>query len=210
VDEYIDISVPLMSGIPVWPGSPGVELRRHLAIARGDVANASELRTDVHCGTHVDAPLHFVASGDDLEATGLDPFVGDAVVIDVGDARRIEPGDLDAADVPEGTQRLLLKTVSSGGWVDRAFEEDFPALTLAAAEWVVARGVRLVGIDYLSIQRFEDGPETHQALLRNGVCILEGIDLAGVDPGNYELICLPLRLADAEAAPARAILRRTT
>lgn len=210
MSELIDVSVRVRRDMPCWPTSPGVGIARHLSISAGDDANASELRMDVHCGTHVDAPLHFVDGAADLEATGLDPFVGPAFVADIGDARCIGPEHLDAAGIPDGTERLLLRTLSSGGWDERPFDPDFPALTVEGAGWVVARGLRLIGIDYLSIQRYDDGPETHQVLLGNGVCIVEGLDLAGIDPGPYDILCLPVRLGDgAEAAPARVLLRRT-
>lgn len=208
MNTLIDISVPLAEGIPTWPGSPGFGVRRHLAIAEGDVANASELHMDVHCGTHVDAPLHFAEGGIDLEGVGLDPFVGDAVVVDLAEHRRIGAAQLDALDVPLGTRRLLLKTPNSGGWHRRRFAPDFSALTLDGAEWAVDHGLHLIGIDYLSIQRYEDGPETHRTLLGGGICILEGLELADVAPGMYELWCLPVRMAGIEAAPARAVLRR--
>jgi arylformamidase len=208
-ERLLDVSVPLRDGMPCWPTSPGVSLRRHLAIADGDDANASELRTDLHCGTHVDAPLHFVDGGADLEATGLAPFVGPAYVAHVSEARRIGAADLDAAGVPADVERLLLRTANSGGWAERPFDPDFVALSLDGARWIAERGMRLVGIDYLSIQRFEDGPETHRELLGNGVCILEGLELDEAPQGPYELICLPIRLAGAEAAPARVLLRST-
>lgn len=208
MSTLIDISVPLSRDIPTWPDSPGFGMRRHLAIGAGDAANASEISMDVHCGTHVDAPLHFAEGGTDLEGVGLGPFVGDAVVADIGGHRRIGAAQLDTLALPSGTRRLLLKTPNSGGWHRRRFEPDFAALTLDGAEWAVARGLDLIGIDYLSIQRYEDGPETHRVLLGGGVCILEGLELAGVAPGRYELWCLPLRMEDAEAGPARAVLRR--
>ena len=207
MSDVIDISIVVSESTPVWPGSPGAVLRRHMSIDDGADANASELRMDVHCGTHVDAPLHFIRDGGDLEAVGLDPFVGSAYVAHV-EWVRIGAAELEASGIPAGTERLLLRTASSGGWGSRPFDPDFPALTIDGARWVVARGIKLVGIDCVSIQRFEDGPETHQVLLGNGVCILEGIELLDVSAGPYDLTCLPLRLA-AEAAPARAILRRT-
>lgn len=208
---YYDISVPLRPGMPIWPGNPPIETTRHLSIERGDVANATVLRTDVHCGTHVDAPEHFVAGGARIDEIDLDPLLGPAVVVDAGDADRVDAGLLDAAPIPHGTTRLLIRTSDSGGWASEpAFREDFVALTADASQWVVDRGIRLIGIDYLSVQRFEDGPATHQILLRAGVLILEGIDLGAVAPGPYELICLPVKLAGGEAAPARAILRDLT
>lgn len=208
MNNLIDISVPLSEGMSTWPNSPGFAMRRHLAITAGDVANASELCMDSHCGTHIDTPLHFSENGVDLEGVGLDPFIGDAFVADLGEHRRIGAAQLDDIDLPVGARRVLLKTSNSGNWHGREFDPDFSALTLDGAQWIVARGLDLIGIDYLSIQRYEDGPETHQVLLGAGICILEGLELAEVPPGKYELWCLPIRVASAEAAPARAVLRR--
>jgi arylformamidase len=163
---------------------------------------------DVHTGTHVDAPLHVLDGGASVEDVGLSPFIGPVYVADIQDTERVHRRALDAAQVPLGTTRLLLRTLNSTdpAYIEGPFRDDFAALTLDAAEWVVERGLRLVGIDYLSIQRFEDSLDTHRVLLRAGVCILEGLDMRNVAAGMYTLLCLPLRLAHAEAAPARAIL----
>jgi arylformamidase len=205
--ELIDISVALSAQMPTWPGAPGFEISRHSEIARGDDANASLLRMDVHSGTHIDAPLHFVDDGATTEQIPFETLVGAAYVADIAGERRIGEAALEAAAIPAGTQRLLLRTRDTSGWDNPTFDEDAPALSQEGAEWVVARGIRLIGIDYLSIQRFEDDPTTHRILLDAGVVILEGLDLAKVAPGMYDLTCLPVRLAGAEAAPARAVLR---
>jgi arylformamidase len=205
---FIDISWPLGPDTPIWPGSPGIETTPHLAIARGDVANATRLTMDVHTGTHVDAPRHFVPGGAFLEELGLEPFIGDAYVARIGDAQEIDRDLLEAAAIPASTRRLLLLTNNSrdGSAAATPFRKDYAALTPSGAEWVVERGLALIGIDYLSIQRYDDPPDAHEILLRAGVAILEGLDLSGVEEGPYTLICLPLRLQASEAAPARAIL----
>ena len=205
----LDISVPLAASTPSWPGSPGFSSRLHSAMADGEPADASTIVADVHCGTHVDAPAHFIAGGRTVSELDLDVLVGAAHVASVGSARRIGAAELEAAAIPPGTERLLLRSVNSGGWSGRPFDPDFAALTADGARWVVERGIRLIGVDYLSVQRFEDGPETHRALLGAGVVILEGLELDGVAAGAYELLCLPLRLDAAEAAPARALLRES-
>jgi arylformamidase len=130
-------------------------------------------------------------------------------VVHLPDADAITADVLDALALPAETRRVLFRTRNSALWAqeDRGFYEDFVALTADAAEWVVARGIQLIGVDYLSVQRYADGPETHQILLGAGVVLVEGLDLSGVAAGDYELICLPLKLVDAEGAPARAILR---
>src|SRR3954451_15543207 len=206
----LDISMPLDGTTPTWPGSPGLATSAHMSIDAGDVANASLLTMDVHCGTHVDAPRHFVADGANLEAVGLDAFVGPAHVADATGVSALGAGALEALDVPPGTSRLLLKTDNSLDVELRTapFRSDYVALTPDGAQWIVDRGIRLIGIDYLSIQRFHDPPDAHQILLGAPVVILEGLDLREAQPGPWTLMCLPLRLAgiDAEAAPARAVL----
>ena len=205
--ELLDISMPVRPGMVAWPGSPGVVAEEHLALARGDVANATRLSLDVHCGTHVDAPLHVLAGAPAMDSLDLGRLCGPAAVVELGDVRRISAEHLERA-VPAGTSRLLLKTINSRGGVSAdAFDEDFAALTADAAQWIVERGIDLVGIDYLSIQRFEDDPTTHEILLGAPVIILEGLVLSHVAPGPYELYCLPIAIPDLEAAPARAVLR---
>jgi arylformamidase len=205
VPEPIDISVRLHEGMPIWPGSDGFAIRRALAIANGDVANVSTVEMDVHCGTHVEAPLHFVADGSALETFPLETFVGAAHVLHLPDVDEIGPRELEA--VPPGTTRLLLRTRNSGAWARQsAFDTDYVALTPAGAAWMADRQLRLVGTDHLSIQRWGDDGETHRILMRAGVAILEGLDLGAVAAGDYRLTCLPLRLDGAEASPVRAIL----
>ena len=203
-----DISVSLDENLPTWPGSPGVLIKLRMAIAQGDDANVTQLSIDVHSGTHVDAPRHFIDHGATVEEIGLDPFVGPAVVLDTGSAKEITASVLDAAGMPDETERLLLRTANSSrsDMYQTPFDEDYAALTLDGAEWLATKRLRLVGIDYLSIQRFSESPDVHRALLDAGIPILEGLRLAEVTPGAYELICLPMRLANVEGAPARAIL----
>jgi arylformamidase len=207
---YLDISLTISADLPHWPGSPLIELTRRRDMAQGDPVNDSVLTCGVHTGTHVDAPLHFLANGADVTDLSLEALIGPAIVATLPDVEAITAHDLEALNLPADTQRLLLRTRNSEGWQrgDCTFRPDFVALTTDAAHWVVARGIRLIGIDYLSIQRFRDNPETHIALLQAGVVIVEGLNLAGIEPGDYELICLPLKLANAEGAPARAVLRR--
>jgi arylformamidase len=208
--SWIDISVPLRAGMPAWPGSVGLRLSRTLDLGSGDPVNNSRLECDVHVGTHVDAPLHHFEAGDDVASLNLDDLIGLARVVELLDVDSVQRSDLEALRLPTSTARLLLKTRNSALWsdVDAHFCESYVALTLDAARWVVERGIRLVGIDYLSVQRFGDGPETHQVLLSAGVIVLEGVDLSQVAPGDYELVCLPLRLTGGDGAPARAALRR--
>ena len=124
--------------------------------------------------------------------------------------KTITPKELVSINLPQDTERLLLRTRNSGFWKANVtdFRKDYTALTAEAAQWIVDRGLKLIGIDYLSIQRFGDKPATHKILLRGNVTILEGLNLTGILPGNYELLCLPIRLTGTEGAPARAVLRK--
>jgi len=188
----------------VYRGNPGVRLERHESIADGAQANVSKLELGVHSGTHVDGALHFIDGAPGTEALALDVLVGEAIVVD---ATGVE-GDLNAAalaslDLPP-SERLLLKTSNSALWERLEFTPDFIRLTGSGARYVIDRGVRLIGIDYLSI----GDADAHRELLGAGVVALEGLDFRGVEPGSYELVCLPIRLEGSDGAPARAILLR--
>jgi len=203
--EPIDISVRLQEGMPTWPGSAGFRISRTQSTTDGDEANVSKIEMDVHCGTHVEGPLHFIDGGAALDTLPLAFFVGRAHVTHLPNAEAIGPDEL--SSVPPGVKRLLLRTRNSDAWSQQtAFSRDYVALTAAGAEWIANHGIRLIGVDYLSVQRWGDDPETHRILMRAGVAILEGINLSAVAPGEYHLTCLPLALADAEASPVRAIL----
>jgi len=206
--RWHDISVALDGDLPTWPGSPGVLTKLRMSIALGEDANVTQLSIDVHSGTHVDAPRHSIDRGETVEEVGLDPFIGPAVVLDTGPVKEITAAVLDAAMIPDDTERLLLRTANSSrpDMYQTPFDEDYAALTLDGAEWLAAKHLRLVGIDYLSIQRYSEPPDVHRALLGAGMPILEGLCLAEVAPGPYELVCLPMRLVNVEGAPARAIL----
>ena len=178
----------------VYPGDPEVRLERVSSIAEGDVANISRLDLGVHSGTHVDAPLHFVDGGASVETLPLDVLVGPCSVVE----------GLEEAAVPAGVERVLFKTPNGRLWERDEFSEDFVKLDGEAARVLVERGVRLVGIDYLSI----GDEEAHRILLGAGVVAVEGLDLREVEPGEYRLVCAPLKLEGAEGAPARVLLLR--
>ncbi len=208
-----DISVPISPGeTPVFPGDPGIEVASFLAIARGDAANVTALSFGAHTGTHVDAPAHFIEGAHGLPYLPLEAFAGEARVVEIDTgARAVEERHV-TDDAIKGATRVLFKTRNSSFWEDPRgrFREDFTYITPEAALSLVSRGVRLVGFDYLSVEKFgSEGFETHMALLSNGVVIVEGLDLRAVEPGLYELICLPLKIAagSGDGAPARAILR---
>jgi len=205
---WIDVSLPVRTGMVVYEGDPVVRIERVADIGRGDLANLSRMELGTHTGTHVDAPSHFIADGAGVDALPLDVLVGPAVVADASSV----PGDIDAAvlaaiGVPPGTKRLLLKTRNADLWDLGRFTRDYAGVAADAAAELVARGVRLVGIDYLSIAPSGDPAPTHRTLLEAGVVVVEGLDLRPVAPGRYELACLPLRIEGADGAPARALLR---
>lgn len=207
--EYRDISVVVQPGLTVWPGDPPLSLTPLSSLESGDECALTELRACVHLGTHVDAPAHYLPGGATVPDLPLDALIGPAWVADAGDAPAISAEVLAQLAVPEGVARVLLKTANGRRephWT-HAFREDFVAVTRDAAAALVARGVRLVGIDGPSVAPFDDLVEPHRVLLAAGVVIVEGLDLAGVEAGWWELLCLPLRLA-AEGAMARAVLRR--
>jgi len=202
-----DISLPIEAGLPTWPTSEGFRTRQAMAIRDGDSANVTVVEMDVHTGTHVESGLHFLADGAPIESIGLDAFVGPADVVEIdGDA--VNAASLEAAGVPVDCRRLLVKTANSARWAAGwgEFDPVYVSLTPDAATWAAERGLALVGIDHLSIQLYEDDGETHRILMRAGIAILEGLNLAGIAPGRYTLVAAPIRLVGVEAAPARALL----
>jgi len=207
--RIVDISVPLRANTPTWPGSPKILLHWTKRLDAGDECNNTRLECDTHVGTHVDAPLHFLAEGTSVDKLSLEMLVGPAAVAYLPKVSAVTASELDKLALPSGTERLLLRTHNSEFWAAgiSEFRKDYVSLTPDAAQWIVKQGIQLVGVDYLSVGSYEDGVTTHRILLEAGVIIVEGLNLAEVQPGNYELICLPICLAGAEAAPARAVLR---
>jgi arylformamidase len=207
--NVIDVSVPLSPGLPVWPGDPSIVLERVNSIAEGSESNDSQLACSVHTGTHVDAPKHFVDDGNTIELLPMNLMVGPAQLVKAPPVDVITTDVLEGLAIPAGTIRLLIKTRNSNLWdqPNHLFNTEYVALSSEAAEWVVNRGIRLIGIDYLSVQLYSDkDPRTHQVLLEAGVIIVEGLDLRKPDPGRYQLICLPLKLVGSDGAPARVVL----
>lgn len=187
---WIDITVPLAAGITQWPGDPLFSSTKVASIENGDEANVTAVSMCAHTGTHIDAPLHYFREGVAVDALALDVLIGPAVVTTL-DEMRI--GD-----------RMLFRTRNSlRQWWREPFREDYDCLSVEQARSLVAAGVRLVGIDYLSI----NGTQTHRVLLDAGIVILEGLDLSKTKSGDYDLVCLPLKLQGADGAPARAVIR---
>ncbi len=204
-----DISVPVSDSLLIWPGDPAVQVTRISRLEEGDTSTVSQLRMTTHSGTHIDAPAHFLPDAPGLEDISLHVLVGPAMVVDAGEAGALSEETLAAASIPQDTDRLLFRTRNSERWSGAGGEEFFPdyvGVTEDGAQWLVSRGVRLIGVDYLSVAAYRENTATHRILLEAGVVLLETISLRHISPGKYHLVCLPLKLVGSEAAPARAIL----
>ena len=209
IHDWIDISVQLHTGMVHWPDNPPVRIEYMLHMSRGDICNVSTLSMGSHTGTHMDAPFHFLPQGKGLHEMPFHAAIGRARVIEIRDPESIKPGELRPHNIRQG-ERLLFKTKNSTHcWKTDTFVEDFVYISQEAARYLASVGVQTVGIDYLSVGGYtKDGVETHRALLEADIWIIEGLDLSQVEPGMYELICLPLRIDGSDGAPARAILRK--
>jgi arylformamidase len=208
VPRFLDVSVPLAPGIPTYPGNPEFELQPIKRIAQGDSSNVSRMILGTHSGTHVDAPLHFFQDAAGADTLSLELLMGRARVIDMPRRGGITAEDLAAAGLREDL-RVLFKTPNSALWNGGGFKQDYTYLTESAARYLVEQGVKVVGVDYLSVEEFKKpGAPAHRALLSQGVVIIEGLNLSDAEPGMYELYCLPLRVAGADGAPARVVLKR--
>jgi arylformamidase len=204
-----DITVPIHATMPVYEGDPGVKIEAWSAFAKGDSSNVSTLNFGAHTGTHVDAPAHFIEGARRIDALPLEVLIGPARVVRVADnLNEITPEFLERCDL-SGIERLIFHTRNSAFW-NEGFRRDFTHLLPEAAQHLVDRGMKLVGTDYLSIEKFHSARhQTHLTLLANNIVIVEGLNLSDVPDGDYELICLPLKIADGsgDGAPARAVLR---
>ncbi len=207
--KIYDITLPISPLMPVWPNDPPVVLEQVSSMDSGAHDNVSRLDCSVHTGTHVDAPHHFLNDHRTVEGLSLDVLIGPVQIIQIPeDVDMITADILENAVVPSGTVRLLLKTRNSRLWErgEKGFVKDFVGISENGADWLVRTGIKLVGIDYLSIAPYKQSLPTHQVLLKPGIIILEGVDLSAVSPGIYTLYCLPLKLAGSDGAPARVIL----
>lgn len=201
-----DVSLPIRSGMVVWPGDAEVVVETVQSQADGSRANVSAARLGLHTGTHVDAPCHFIAGAAGVESLALDALIGPAWVAELEADGPITAQALARANIPVDAQRLLLKTGNSALWERPAFCPDFAYLTPDAARWVVERGIRLIGVDYLSVEAATGDGSTHETLLGAGVVVVEGLSLSQVSGGWYTLYCLPLNVPGADGAPARVVL----
>lgn len=207
--SWIDISVPIRDGMVHWPNNPGVQLERIADLATGASSNVSRLSLGVHTGTHVDAPVHFFASGGGVDAIPIDALVGTARVLAITDPIHVTVEELEAANV-QPDERILFKTRNSpAAWRSETFVEDAVHISVEAALWLADRRVKTIGIDYLSVggRAAKNGRAVHHALMGAGIWIIEGLDLTDAPSGPCDLVCLPLKLVGCDGAPARAILR---
>jgi arylformamidase len=207
MSKLIDLTVPLSPSLAAYPGDPPFEMGHSHRIADGDAYNAATLSLSAHTGTHVDAPYHLLADGATVDQLPLEVLVGRARVLEIGAREAIERDELESSDLRDDL-RVLLKTRMSGQLRHTEVIEDHVHLSVDAARYLVQAGIKLVGIDYLSVDAFgsEDYP-VHQLLLEAGIVIVEGLDLSQAEPGDYEMMCLPLLVAGGDGAPARVLLR---
>ncbi len=205
--KIYDISLPISPVLPVWPGDPPIELELVEAMDAGAHANVSRLAASVHVGTHVDAPHHFLNDGRTVETLPLNVLTGPCTVVEIPhEADHVTAEVLQRIALPQA-KRLLFKSRNSARWADETeFFPDFLAISPDGARFLVERGVGLVGVDYLSVAPYEQSVPTHTILLQAGIIVVEGVNLAEVPPGDYDLYCLPLKLVGSDGAPARAIL----
>lgn len=206
--KWIDVTAPLHAGTPHWLGDPDPKIDRTSRIEDGEVCNVSFMQMSVHTGTHMDSPFHFLADGIGMDQMPLDATIGPCRVVEVRDKESIKVKHLERLKLRKG-ERLLIKTINSKRcWKDGKFYKDFVYISQDAAAYMVERGIRTIGVDYLSVGGFfKDGVETHHHLLRASIWIIEGLNLSKIKPGKYDLNCLPLRIVDCDGSPARALLR---
>lgn len=210
--KIYDLTLPITPSLIVWPGDPPVRITREADVNAGDEFSLSRLEMSAHTGTHVDAPAHFIPGGGGVETLPLDVLIGPALVVELLDVDQVTAVSLSTLSLPPNTQRLLFKTRNSARWTagETEFHKDFVAITADGAQWLVDHGIRLVGVDYLSVAPYETTAETHVILLQAGVIPIEGLNLHGILPGEYQLICLPLLLSGCDGAPCRAALLEET
>lgn len=207
--KLIDVSVPLDRDLPTYPGNLPFSLEATKRIANGASSNLSALHLSAHTGTHVDAPRHFFDEAPGAETLSLEMLCGRARVVELTTRRGITADDLASFDFSEDV-RLLIKTHNSRLWGSSTFHEDFIGVTEPAARLLVDRGVKVLGVDYLSVEEFrKPGAPAHHALLGAGTIVIEGLNLRDVEPGVYEMFCLPLPIVGSDGAPARVVLRQS-
>lgn len=205
--NFYDVTLTISDTLVTWPTDPAVSIRKTGLISQDNSCNVSELTLGSHCGTHIDAPYHFEENGIKIDQIPLDYLMGNATVFEIKNKEKIDLSDLKSLQLID-CKRVIFKTINSTYWKSFEFKKDFVHVTKEAAQYLVDCKVKLVGIDYLSIEKFGNkAADTHHTFLKNGVIIIEGLDLSNVHAGNYELIALPLKIKDGDGSPARVILK---
>jgi arylformamidase len=203
-----DISLSISESLVVWPSDLPVRITHRSHLDKGDHATVSRLEMGAHAGTHVDAPAHFLQGGAGVDTLDLSALVGLALVATAREADALTADVLAELAIPLGAERVLFRTRNSDLWARdaREFAEDFVAITQDGARWLIERGIRLVGVDYLSVSPYGESKPVHEMLLQAGIVLVEGLNLSGIRPGMYQFTCLPLKIKGGDGAPARAIL----
>ena len=206
---FIDVTVPLDANLPVYPGNVPFSIEAIKRMSRGDSSNVSALHLSAHAGTHVDAPNHMLDGAAASESLPIELLIGRARVIEITTRTGIGREELADHDFSEDL-RLLIKTPNSRLWASPDFHKDYVGVTEAGARYLVERGIKVVGVDYLSVEEFrKPGAPAHRTLLGAGVIVIEGLNLLNVEAGIYDMFCLPLRVIGSDGAPARVVLRRS-
>ncbi|GIK56794.1 MAG: cyclase family protein [Chloroflexi bacterium] len=206
--KIYDLTLPITPDLIVWPGDPPLQFSQPYHLERGDICTVTRLSLSVHTGTHLDAPAHFVPGGAGVEVLALSTLIGPALVVEALAVPALTAAVLAALPIPSGTERLLVKTDNAARWTvgETVFYEEYVAVTADGARWLVDNGIKLIGVDYLSVAPFAELVSPHQILLNAGVIPVEGLNLDGVPPGPYQLVCLPLLIPGSDGAPCRAVL----
>lgn len=205
--NFYDVTLTISDTLVTWPTDPAVSIRKTGLISQGNSCNVSEITLGSHCGTHIDAPYHFEENGIKIDQIPLEYLVGNVTVFDINNKEKIDLEDLKLLQL-RNCKRVIFKTVNSTYWKLSEFKKDFVYITKEAARYLTDSDIRLVGIDYLSVEKFQSKyADTHHILLRKGIIIVEGLDLSNVKAGDYELIALPLKIKDGDGSPARVVLK---
>ena len=208
MQNWIDITTAIENGMVHWPGDVPVSVQQSSSIAAGDEANVTTLSMSAHTATHLDAPRHFIAEGKDITRIPLEVLTGPAKVFHIKDPQRITLQEIKDLPITAGDRVLFRTRNSDKAWAMLEFQKDYVYLATDAAEFLKAKRIVCLGIDYLSIAGEENGAKVHRILLGAEICVIEGLNLQNIEPGTYEMVCLPLKIKGADGAPARVIIRK--
>ena len=207
--KIYDISLTLSESLVIWPGDPAIQMNRVADLANGDMATVTQVSMGLHSGTHIDSPAHFVAGGKKSDSLDLNKLIGPCFVVAIEeDIKSISSKVLNGLEIPPETKRILFHTKNSKLWQKdkQEFVKDYVAISEDGARWLADRKIWLVGVDYLSVASFEDPVPVHRILLADDIVVVEGLNLHNIAAGFYQIVCLPLKIANCEAAPARVVL----